>query len=195
MTRIRLRNVYFVDPGVRDVDGTHLPAWMSAEDGHFLEWDPSCNAIFYNKGVQGPRGEMIPRPFPPGRGQQFVSDSRSKGMEMMPEWLFPKYTGGGKWSLVPEDQLIPAPPVIPASAAEVFTPGRTVVPVENVPIPAPSGPAKWNTKPGVPIADPVNDPALIGLDEETRHAKRLAADAMVKAEQDRAAAKAAKKES
>ena len=193
MTRIRLRNVSFVDPGVRDVDGPHLPAWMSAEDGHFLEWDPSCNAIFYNKGVQGPRGEMIPRPFPPGRGQQFVSDSRSKGMEMMPEWLFPKYTGGGKWSLVPEDQLIPAPPVIPASAAEVFTPGRTVVPVENVPIPAPSGPAKWNTKPGVPIAEPVNDPALIGLDEETRHAKRLAADAMLKAEQDRAAAKAAKK--
>ena len=193
MTRIRLHYVYFVDPGVRDVDGTHLPAWMSAEDGHFLEWDPSCNAIFYNKGVQGPRGEMIPRPFPPGRGQQFVSDSRSKGMEMMPEGLFPKYTGGGKWSLVPEDQLIPAPPVIPASAAEVFTPGRTVVPVENVPIPAPSGPAKWNTKPGVPIAEPVNDPALIGLDEETRHAKRLAADAMLKAEQDRAAAKAAKK--
>ena len=190
MTRIRLRNVSFVDPGVRDVDGTNLPAWMSVEDGFFLEWESSSNTIFYNKGVQGPRGEMIPRPFPPGRGQQFVSDSRSKGMEMMPDWLFPKYTGGGKWSFVPEDQLNPAPPVIPASAAEVFTPGRTVVPVENVPT---SGPAKWNTKPGVPIADPVTDPALIGLDEETRHAKRLAADAMLKAEQDRAAAKAAKK--
>ena len=192
MTRIRLRNVSFVDPGVRDVDGTNLPAWMSAEDGFFLEWESSSNTIFYNKGVQGPRGEMIPRPFPPGRGQQFVSDSRSKGMEMMPDWLFPKYTGGGKWSFVPEDQLIPAPPVIPASASEVFTPGK-VAPPENVPIPEPTGPAKWNTKPGVPIAEPVNDPALIGLDEETRHAKRLAADAMVKAEQDRAAAKAAKK--